>query len=585
MGAACTKNKSKGASGKNKNPNAEKITQSSHEINDSNNKKKPDDMIAQELPSASVQSQRSLSASRLVQRSSVFDSRPGSLILQTTIATSKENIHKVYKIENRIIGHGHFGTVRLGSLLSNPGKYFAIKTILKEKLNGQTHLLLREIDILKAIDHPNIVKFYEIYQDPTNLHIVMEYCSGGDLIDLLEEKSLSEEETKKIIKKALAAIKHLHEKGIAHRDLKLENFLFADKTPDSEIKLIDFGLAKRYNVHKPARLNSFVGTPFYVAPEIFEGPYNEKCDEWSLGVMMYILLCNRPPFDGKTDEEIFENIRFGMLDLSLPPWDKISVEAKDFLCKLLARNPEQRISSFQAANHSWLRTSTASTLAHISSKLPPDEILQNILSFKRKNGLRREILNSIVPLINEDVIKKLLASFRLCDLNNTGELTAGVLKEIFHEAGFVVSTDEIRQQIKEISIDQKEKIRYSDFLVAAMDIKEVVTKERLTIVFNKYDIERCNTITVQNLKEMMTRSGRKISDTEIADMLQEAGIADNQSLHFKEFCALMDFDIADDDKSSTIKEAVEEEEIFDDTGVQIEVVSARPFKTKMIETK
>ena len=151
--------------------------------------------------------------------------------------------------------------------------------------------MARELEVIMKLDHPNIVRFYETYQDKKYLHIVMEYCSGGELLNrIIDKGNMNEDEARNIMKKIFSVIKYIHEKGVVHRDLKLENFLFSDKSEAAEIKLIDFGLSRTFDYSNTLRLDSVVGTPFYVAPEILTGNYDYRCDYWSLGVIMYILL-------------------------------------------------------------------------------------------------------------------------------------------------------------------------------------------------------------------------------------------------------------------------------------------------------
>jgi calcium-dependent protein kinase len=134
-------------------------------------------------------------------------------------------------------------------LISHPGKIFAIKEICKEKVKNDIHLLKMELDILRSLDHPNIIKFYEAYQDPKNFYLSMEYCCGGELMQrLLQDGNLVESEVKRLMKQIFSSIFHLHSKGIVHRDLKPDNFLFDTKKPITrELKLIDFGLSKHYD--------------------------------------------------------------------------------------------------------------------------------------------------------------------------------------------------------------------------------------------------------------------------------------------------------------------------------------------------
>jgi calcium-dependent protein kinase len=139
----------------------------------------------------------------------------------------------------------------------------------------------------------------------------MELAEGGELFDkIVSSQTFSEKVAADYMKKMLSAIKHLHQHQIVHRDLKPENFLFSDNTPDAEIKLIDFGLSKRFGTttERKVKLSTVVGTPYYVAPEVLKGDYDNTCDIWSLGIILYIFLCGYPPFEGDSNKEIFRNV-------------------------------------------------------------------------------------------------------------------------------------------------------------------------------------------------------------------------------------------------------------------------------------
>lgn len=169
--------------------------------------------------------------------------------------------------------------------------------------------LNNEIKILKQLDHPNIVKLYEVYSDSSNIYLITEYLEGGELFDLiLKSKHFNENIAAKIMKQLLSAICYCHSKKIVHRDLKPENLLIT-KANSYEIKVIDFGLSRTFEAHK--NMYSRMGTPFYIAPEVLKKKYNEKCDMWACGVILYILLSGNPPFNGKNDQQIFENIALG----------------------------------------------------------------------------------------------------------------------------------------------------------------------------------------------------------------------------------------------------------------------------------
>ena len=227
--------------------------------------------------------------------------------LSNTFSTT--DVRTVYNFI-KMIGGGHFGTVRLANLKSDPNVTYAVKSILRANIAKDIRLLEEELAILQTVDHPNIVKFDQCFIDHRYVHIVMEYCKGGELFDrIVAAQRFSERHAADIISQMLSSVKHLHDRGIVHRDLKPENFLMDDTTENAEVKLIDFGLSKRFSEQSEVeRMHTVVGTPYYVAPEVLKGNYNKQCDIWSLGVILFVFLCGYPPFEGDNNKEIFRNV-------------------------------------------------------------------------------------------------------------------------------------------------------------------------------------------------------------------------------------------------------------------------------------
>ena len=254
-----------------------------------------------------------------------------------------------------MIGGGHFGTVRTAHLKTDPQIKFAIKSILRENIEKDIKLLEEELFILTQVDHPNIVKFHQSFIDYRYVHIVMEFCTGGELFDrIVAAQKFTEKHAAEIMSQMLSSIKHLHEHNIVHRDLKPENFLMETKDLNSEVKLIDFGLSKRWNTSEGAdKMHTVVGTPYYVAPEVLRGEYDKMCDVWSLGIILYVFLCGYPPFEGDNNKEIFKNVLKSKLEFDPADWDTVSNQAKDLVSKMLSKDPKHRISAQECLEHPW----------------------------------------------------------------------------------------------------------------------------------------------------------------------------------------------------------------------------------------
>ncbi|KAF8662223.1 hypothetical protein HU200_056424 [Digitaria exilis] len=254
------------------------------------------------------------------------------------------------------LGWGQFGVIRSCSDLVT-GEALACKSIAKDRLVSADDVrgVKLEIEVMARLSgHPNVVDLKAVYEDEDSVHLVMELCAGGELFHRLEERGFfSEHEAAVLFRYLMEVVAHCHSKGIVHRDLKPENILLVSKSPSSPIKLADFGLATYI---QPGRsLSGMVGSPFYIAPEVLSGGYNEAADVWSAGVILYILLSGFPPFWGKTKSKIFECIRSTELRFPSDPWDRVSDSAKELVTGMLRRDPRQRLTAKQVLEHSWMQ--------------------------------------------------------------------------------------------------------------------------------------------------------------------------------------------------------------------------------------
>ena len=174
-----------------------------------------------------------------------------------------------------------------------------------------------EVDILRKADHPNIIRLYEFYEDEKHYHLVTEYISGGELFDfIIKSKMFSEGIAANFLRQILSAVAYCHEHNIVHRDIKPENILLDKESPDATVKVIDFGTSAIYEETK--QLTQKYGAAYYIAPEALRRDYNEKCDVWSCGVILYIFLCGRPPFSGRNDKEILLRVLQGHFTMPGP---------------------------------------------------------------------------------------------------------------------------------------------------------------------------------------------------------------------------------------------------------------------------
>ena len=269
---------------------------------------------------------------------------------ERNINYSKNEISQ-YQIKGKI-GEGMFGKVKLGiHLLTN--EKVAIKIFDKGKIKNEKEVeyIEREISILKKLNHYNTIKLYNIIQNENFIFLIQEYVPNGELLHFLENPenmNLTENHICKIYQQIISGIEYLHDIGIAHRDLKLENILL---NRDKNIKIIDFGLSNKYNKENGELLQSSCGSPCYAAPEMIKGIqyHGLDTDIWSSGILLYLMLCKSFPFNDKNNSKLYQKILSGKFNLP----NYLSNEAKDLLSKLLKVNPIERIKLDEIKKHPW----------------------------------------------------------------------------------------------------------------------------------------------------------------------------------------------------------------------------------------
>ena len=418
-----------------------------------------------------------------------------------------------------------------------------MKTLTKEKMKKDLHLLIRELDILSSLDHPNVVKFYESYQDDKFFHLVMEYCEGGELLErIIEKGNLSENECAKIMIKICSGINYLHERGICHRDLKPENFLFSDHSDDSELKIIDFGLSKQFlqETNSANSLKTVVGTALYVAPEVLKGKYDQRCDNWSLGVILYVLLTGNPPFYGNNNNEIFNKVLEGKYSLTTKEFQRVSPQAKDLISKLICYNVNNRLTSKKALKHPWFHMKAQSKLS-ISERID-DNIVNLMRNFRGVGKFKKEALKVIINQMNEREIKNLKNAFLAFDQDNTGKISFQELKKVMRSLGNNDTEEELMKIMKTCDIEDNTYIYYSEFITATLDKKLYLTEEKLSSAFKYFDVDNSGFITFDNLKEAMARGGKAFPEEVLKSMITDHDLTKNGKISFEEFVEMMKSD-------------------------------------------
>ena len=471
--------------------------------------------------------------------------------IYTTTSSLQKDINNIYKFKE-VLGKGSFGVVRTGYRIKeiSPHKIYAIKSIDKTKISQRDiDNLEKEIDIISSLDHPNIARFYETFHDERYFHIVTELCRGKELTKLLKQNGgkLNERKCRIIIMKILHAINYCHSHGIVHCDLKPDNIIFESPNEEEEnedilnlldLKLLDFGLSSR--IKKNEKLNNTVGTAYFIAPETIKGEYDEKCDVWSIGVILYYILSGKFPFTGNSNFEIFEKIQ-----KSEPVFKNlfkdISQNAIDFIKKCLVKNPNERPSAKECLSHPWLEP----IFKHIHSDVfLKDNLILNFTSYHKCPQLKKLILKYLVNNMGHTELGPYKSAFYAFDFKNQGIVTKTDIKKIFN----LYNVDTTETQIKNIMsiCDEPSNsfLTYSEFICCCINIGDVLTPEKLINTFLFFDLDNNLLIDSNDLKNTLLRCGRDvINQKDIEKIILEATKETDNKININQFINLYKEDI------------------------------------------
>ncbi|XP_018634546.1 calcium-dependent protein kinase 29-like [Nicotiana tomentosiformis] len=442
-------------------------------------------------------------------------------------------ITTLYDLDKEL-GRGQFGITYLCTDKSTGLKY-ACKSISTKKLVTPKDIedVRREIMIMQYLSgQPNIVEFKGAYEDKSNLHLVMELCSGGELFDRITAKgNYSEKEAANIGRQIVNVVHVCNFMGVMHRDLKPENFLMVSKADDSPLKATDFGLS--VFIEEGKVFKDIVGSAYYVAPEVLRYNYGTEIDIWSAGVILYILLSGFPPFSAETEEGIFEEILKGHVDLESPPWPFISASAKDLVKKMLTVDPKRRITAHQALEHPWLKKD-----GEASDKPIDSAVLVRMKQFRAMNKMKKLALKVIAENLSEEEIKGLKQMFSNIDTDGSGTITYEELKTGLSRLGSKLTEAEIKQLMEAADVDKSGTIDYIEFITATTHRHRLEREENLFKAFLYFDKDCSGFITRDELRHAMTEYGMGDEAT-IDEILDDVDTDKDGKINYDEFVAMM----------------------------------------------
>ena len=469
--------------------------------------------------------------------------------IDTNLLVTKgtNNPNDNYK-RTKILGQGSFGIVYLVKH-KQLNCYFAMKVIKKNNKNEkEEQTLMNEINILRKMDHPNIVKINDFYTTKTEYILVTEYCPEGELFyEIKNFAPFNEALTGWYMKQILSAVCYCHKLKIIHRDLKPENILIYQKNKNgfNTIKIIDFGTAIIFNKNKYDK--SLTGSVYYISPEVLSKnrSYSEKCDVWSCGIIMYILLTGLPPFNGENDEEIMTKIMNGKFDMNKYPWPIISSQAKDLIKRLLEFDCNKRITAEEALQHPWFESKKVKSEdnAGLFKIKNPNKLLNNLINYRSDNVLKCAILAYLVHNnIQLNQVHEAIKLFNKIDKNGDGQISREELYkglENFLKLSGKELQDKVNIIFNNIDTDHNGYIEYEEFIRAAVDKEYFLSDNFLRFAFDYFDRDKNGQISFDEIKQIFYQNDKNKHNSEAQKQLQksfeEMDINGDGILSFEEF--------------------------------------------------
>jgi len=448
----------------------------------------------------------------------------------------------------KILGEGCNGTVVMARSIRN-FRMYALKRIKKSNVHrSMMRQLIAEVEIYLTLDHPNVTRLYDVYETHSEVALLTEYCEGGELYTKLAKAgTFCESRAARATQQMLFAVAYLHTHGIVHRDLKLENFLYEAKDERSPLKLIDFGFAKMWD--SATLMMASCGSMAYVSPDVLCGNgYTNKCDLWSLGVIVFMMLVGYPPFHG-SDKEMRRGIMSAKPDWThKDAWTTVSSDATDFVKSLLVKNPAMRSDAQMALQHRWIMKHKSKQGAVSLGR----EMLRSLRYYARSSRARRAALQILAHELSAAETRELRETFLGMDKGCDGTLSLTELKEAIRgmkEASFRsnassvsprtpaqklrrAQTEVLIQLFAVLDANGDEQVYFNEFLAASMNVKSNFSKDTLRAAFDRFDADRSGTISVHDLRTVL---GETFEGVNVEIIFQEADMHGKGEVTFDDF--------------------------------------------------
>jgi len=412
-------------------------------------------------------------------------------------------------------------------------KEYAMKTVDK-KGSGNKELWDTEVKLLQVVNKPphvNVLKLEGAFEDTNYYYITTPLCSGGELFDRVVKGKFTEKKAAYTTKQMLEGLAHCHEMGVVHRDLKPENFVYETNDEDSKMILIDFGCARQVTDDTPFTRDDACGSDYYIAPEVLldkarTGKIWKKCDSWSIGVILYMLITGIPPFYGETPQSIFQKIVSKDPDFRQANV-RVSSDCKDLILKMLQKNPSKRISVQDALKHPWL-----ANIESVSDTEISNEVMKSLANFQENCKLKKAVGKLFSDMMTESDKKMVQTVFEKFDKNNDGRLDKQEIEDMMKHIG--KGGIDAQQMLDNFDDDGNNGVDLEEFRSLHGLNEAGNDQKKLHNIFKKFDTSGDGMISAGELKHMLN-----ITAEDASDMIKRVDASGDGLIDFNEWVGEM----------------------------------------------
>ena len=466
-------------------------------------------------------------------------------------------LEEAFEVGKHRLGAGAFGEVFRARPIRGGGfchlKACAVKVQPKSSIASQQDVEYLKLEVLvmrRLSNSLNVVHMIEAYEDSQNVYIVLELCTGGDLLQRIMKHSVfTEADARTYCEDILRMADQCHSVGVVHRDIKPGNFLLANKSREAPLKMTDFGLAAVYD---GTPLTEPAGTPYYMAPELFQRrPYGPPADIWSCGCMLHFLFTGRAPFEPGPDSS--ERMTFQLLkkkvckdnvDFMAPPLNRISPEARDLLEQLLAKNPSDRPSAEAAMRHPWFQGTKMESLSPgggAKGSFLEGHMVQRLQLAAGNNSMKKQAIVLLVQALESKEMSDLRALFKQIDKDGNGLITDDELMGGLKEGGYVLTAEEAMWLMRGVDVNSDGKLDVDEFCACMIDLRRTqstaVWEEFVAGLFSRVDADGSGSVELKELLHFMPEclEGGEETLQAAEDALREADLDGDGVVSFDEF--------------------------------------------------